>query len=106
MKSEQIKKLVSEVIKEVLEEDVRNLEYLHSGISHSTHVGKSWYVMVSALQKVYDDIEDFESQFLTSGVKIETEQAEQKLHSVFKLLEEIKTTIQQIDKVERNDLKR
>ena len=98
------KELLKEIIKEILQEEITDLGRIHSGISTSTEIGKSWNHLIWKLETVVDEVKDFQSLYLTAKNKPQTTEAHKRLLAVVKILESIKPTIAQMDKIQKEDL--
>ena len=52
--------------KEILKESLTNLDPLIDGISRSTITGKHWTSLISSLESVIDEVNNFPSSFSSS----------------------------------------
>jgi len=108
MEKTKLKNLLESLVKEILNEELVNLERLQAGVSRSTTIlGKHWTNMIQSLEGVYDDVKDFHDLYVTAKQPPSVEvikNVQTKLDQVIKLLEEIRPVIVQLDKIQREDL--
>lgn len=93
-------------LKKLLREDNNNLDYLHDGISTSTISGRAWFKLVSDLETMIGETQDFPSQYSASvhGPKPNVSFAIQNLQEIVKLMVTIKPIIRGMDEIEKKDI--
>lgn len=95
-----------EVAKQRLNEALISLDHLHDGISTSTMTGRPWFHLVSSLESVINEVNDFNGMYSDSrhSPLPNTRGALVNLQMVVKILKGIKPVIMGMDDIERKDV--
>ncbi|MEI6421701.1 MAG: DUF2490 domain-containing protein [Lentisphaerota bacterium] len=97
-------------IKEIIKEEILNaridkLNHLRSEFIHnSTMTGKQWNNLISSLESVIYEVENFNSQYASHTPLPNTKDAYGKLHMVAELLKSVQPVIIGMDEIERKDV--
>lgn len=93
-------------LEELLKESMISLEFMHNDISTSTEIGKAWFKLITSLETVVNEIEDFEGMYSSylHGPLPSMRDAKYNLKFLMESLVKLKPTIIGMDDIQKKDM--
>lgn len=101
-----LRQIIKETVEKVLKESRLELDHLQDGISTSTIIGKDWFKLISNLESLINEMNEWKSQYSsnTHGPLPNVQGALVNLQMIVKLLTEVKPVVIGMDDIERKDM--